>query len=408
MADVDHHFPDPPDANACEWIGSPIGISNIITRAQGLRWARMESLDADPELYGTLKKAAFRVMSGRHLFIHDVVIHGVRARIATNSFHLADFCRDHGYGLGEWEQWTGQRPPPRPQLTLYAFIHVPGVRDGTYEFRPSGEIYTFNTSYYGQLESALLSGVHGVLNRDLGAHVLQGALLEVDRRGIFCSAPDAHMLQRLLHSSSVRLHAEGAVCIRLAPPLPEGRNPSLSDDFPKTAKADRARLRAFGFRCHKKFYMQTAWEGIFPAQAAVLMKSRFENVPDASPSFVRRERERLEKAAAAWPAVERDRALDTAARLLVCENARAMVDPAAFFGKEKTVPDPRRALEIAAVVTSRRDSPGRPAAGGDPAFLKPLVPWHELSALGEGCADEIALLLGRAAKTPAEFSRSAR
>src|SRR5690242_5047247 len=110
-----YSFPAPPTAESSEWHGSPMGVSNIITRTKGRTAVHNKIVDATPGLLEKLLKSAHdhidRIAGKEKVHQHDVVIHGIRVRATTNSQHLYDFWKDNWYSPEEWSHLTGQAPP---------------------------------------------------------------------------------------------------------------------------------------------------------------------------------------------------------------------------------------------------------------------------------------------------------
>ena len=123
-------FPDSPAPELTEWSGSPVGVSNTITRTKGRTAVHNKTVDATPGLLDKLLTSAhshLNAIEGREpVYRHDVMIHGVRVRATTNSQHLYDFWADNWYSLSEWKNITGQAPPSEPRVNVYALHGVKG------------------------------------------------------------------------------------------------------------------------------------------------------------------------------------------------------------------------------------------------------------------------------------------
>src|SRR5215470_8440569 len=121
-------FPTPPSPDVAEWPGTPLGVSNTITRTKGRTAVNNKTVDATPGLLDKLMRSAHDQLngtrSGREVHEHDVVIHGIRVRAVTNSRHLYDFWVDNWYGVEEWKRITGQAPAAEPQVRVYALLGV--------------------------------------------------------------------------------------------------------------------------------------------------------------------------------------------------------------------------------------------------------------------------------------------
>src|SRR5713226_5214219 len=94
-------FPPPPAPDSSEWPGSPIGVSNTITRTKGRTAVHNKTVDATPGLLDKLLESAnhrlSRIAGQEPIYAHDVMIHGLRVRATTNSQHLYDFWIDNWY-----------------------------------------------------------------------------------------------------------------------------------------------------------------------------------------------------------------------------------------------------------------------------------------------------------------------
>src|SRR5436309_643797 len=88
-------FPPPPGPDAVEWPGEPIGRTNVVTRTRTRTQFHDKTIDDVPGRREHLVNAAiaYVVQNGRgdSIFLHDVVIHGIRVRAITNSEHLIQF-----------------------------------------------------------------------------------------------------------------------------------------------------------------------------------------------------------------------------------------------------------------------------------------------------------------------------
>src|SRR5947209_5894017 len=104
MADeTPYSFPPAPTPDASEWPGSPIGVSNTITRTKGRTAVHNKTVDQTPglleKLLESVDRRLKRIEGNDAVYQHDVVIHGVRVRATTSSRHLYDFWTDNWYGV---------------------------------------------------------------------------------------------------------------------------------------------------------------------------------------------------------------------------------------------------------------------------------------------------------------------
>ena len=196
-----YSFPEGPTPEAVEWPGTPIAARNTITRTKGRTKVHDKTVDRKPGLLTRLLANATAAIvdagregtrssnSGRSVYGHDVVIHGIRVRAVTNSEHLISYWRDNWYAVEEWERITGQRVAESPQILTVALGGVPTESEAAYYSRANNMVVFFNTSYYGQLKSWVLGAVGRYLASEYGVHSIHGAVVEKDGRGILYIAP---------------------------------------------------------------------------------------------------------------------------------------------------------------------------------------------------------------------------
>ena len=301
-----------------ETSGTLIGLSNIVTTATA-RVPAGPDADAAPGLRDRLRTNAMRALEGRESFIHDAVILGRRVRLFSNSHHLADFWADNWPGEGEWKASTGQVVPREPALTVHALTRVDAETPASYASAARGEVYLFNSSYYGDLRACTMEA----LGRAVAAEgrLLHGAAVETGGRTLLLLYPKEVIHPTpawgLLESPGSRLLAEGWLF-----------------------RDATARLHPV----EKGLYLRTSFVESYPEYAARLLRSKFENVPDAAPA------EADAKAAAVQKVLETalrsdpkqvlrplpaDRQRDLLLRLILSPDARVMVEPSALLAKSR-------------------------------------------------------------------------
>src|SRR3989454_8598374 len=224
-------FPSPPSPDSSEWPGSPLGVSNVITRTKGRTAVHDKSVDATPGLIERLLKSAHdhlgRIDGKEPAYTHDVVIHGIRVRARTNSPHLFDFWVDNWYSLEEWQRRTGLAPPPKPRVEVYALHGVKDQQEAAYYSREKNTIIFFNTSYYGQLKSWVLGAVGRILAAEFGIHSIHGACVEIGGKGLLYIAPTGTGKSTgsygLMTFPQTRFHSDDWVYIRYVYRTTDGR-----------------------------------------------------------------------------------------------------------------------------------------------------------------------------------------
>ncbi len=430
-------FPAPPSPELSEWPGTPLGVSNTITRTKGRTAVHNKTVDATPGLYEKLLKSAHdhleRVAAKEPARTHDVMIHGIRVRATTNSRHLYDFWEDNWYSLEEWRRLTGQSTPAEPRVMVYALHGVRNEQEAAYYSRSNNAIIFFNTSYYGQLKSWVLGAVGRILAAEYGIHSIHGACVEKAGKGVLYIAPTgtgkSTSSYGLMTYPKTRFHSDDWVYVRYTYATragqrvfllsAEGSDGSQARGFQvyrwvERHAADRqARLRAialdhadlgltlgdldlskpieaYAYTSEKIFYLRTNLAENFPASAAELLASKEENVPDVTPAFLGRERATLENIAASLRQA-RDGSVagqlrgrselelaEISGRLIAFDNARSMLDIGKVLPAERVYTNPLEPVRLAAVMLLKRNP-------DDPTVLERLEldPFMERLLVGE-------------------------
>lgn len=351
--------------------GTLIGLSNVMTGAVS-RVAAGPDPDASAGLCDRLRTHARRALEGRESFIQDAVILGRRVRLFSNSHHLADFWTDNWPGEGEWKAATGLPVPRDPALTVHAMIGVAPEPAASYFSASCCEVFLFNSSYYADLRACTMEALGRILAAE--GRLLHAGAVEAGGRTLLLLYP-----KELLHPTPVwglldppgsRLLAEGWVYRDAA-----------------------GRIHAI----ERHLYVRASFVENYPEHAARLLRSKFENVPDAGPA------EADARAADVQAVLEAalrndpkqllrtlppDRQRDLVLRLLLSRDARGMVDPAALLGKSRLTRGPA----TPAAVFSLKAKDGEPIR---PATLELFSgPCYEVHAGGfAGRPRELARLI---------------
>jgi hypothetical protein len=304
--------------------GTLIGLSNVLTASKARPPAGADP-DADAGLRDRLHVRSLRALEGREAFIHDAVIHGHRVRLYTNSHHLADFWRDHWPTEAEWLRAAGRAVLHAPVLTVYAIIHESEESEAAYVSGSGGEVYLFNTSFYGALRAATLDAL--ARNRHFaGIRLVHGGMVEIGDRGVALNYPVEVIhptpVWGLMENPGTRFLAEGWFAV-------EGDGQACA--------------------LEKQLYVRTSLVASYPKYEPLLRLSKFENVPDPTPALIDR------GMAAAQPVVEYaaqhpsraafahlppEKAREIAIRLTASDDSRVLVAPAALFGKSRIAAGP--------------------------------------------------------------------
>jgi len=411
-------FPPSPSPEAIEWPGTPVGAGNRITRTKTRTALHDKSIDRLEGRRDALVNAAVTHITKRaahdSIFLHDVIIHGIRVRATTNSPHLHDFWVENWYSPEEWRTTTGLTPPSQPQVTVFALGGVGDQQEAAYYSRRTNTIVFFNTAYYGQLKSWVLGAVGRVLAEDFGIHSIHGACVEKDGKGVLYIAPTgtgkSTSSYGLMTFPRTRFHSDDWVYVRYTYPTADGRQlhpmrvqmPGgreikgfrvfrwLENEGARSADAivsgvdlenhdlsvpvsmlDRGGgITAHAYTSEKVFYLRTNLAENFPLVSQALLRSKMENVPDVTPAFlaqyepvlmnlvdaIRTDRGEVGEHFAHTSQDELTRLL---ARFIAFDNARAMLDISQVFPPERMFTNPMEPVRLTTVFLLKRNREDR-------------------------------------------------
>ena len=430
-------FPEAPSGNASEWPGSPLGISNTITRIKSRTTTHNKVVDATPGLLEKLLKSVrdhLNLIAGdAPIYQDDVVIHGIRVRATTDSAHLHDFWVENWYSPAEWQHFSGQAPPAEPRIKVYAMLGVGGEQEAAYYSRSTNTVIFFNTSYYGQLKSWVLGAVGRILAAEYGIHSIHGACVEKSGKGVLYIAPTgtgkSTSSYGLMEYPQTRFHSDDWVYVRytyaarggrrICVLTTEGTDGSKArgyqvygwierhasdtaarltamtlDDEPLTlmlGDLDLAKpLEAYAYTSEKIFYLRTNLVENYPLAACQILESKEENVPDVSDAFVVHNAVTLENVIGefrnsqngefcrALAGTPEDALRRICARLIAFDNARAMLDMSKVLPAERVYTNPMEPVKLSAVILLKRNP-------DDPAVLShlPIDVFMERLLIGE-------------------------
>ncbi len=405
-------FPDPPDPDDIEWPGTPIGLSNVITRTKGRTKVHNKSVDRTSGLLESLLASANRKQAeDPHATVsRDVIIHGIRVRATTNSPHLMDFWIDNWYSPSEWERITGQRPPEAPHVTVHAFGRVRDQQEAAYYSRANNAIVFFNTAYYGQLKSWVLGAVGRVLAEEHGIHSIHGACVARNGRGVLYIAPTgtgkSTSSYGLMDYENTRFHSDDWVYVRYVYTLRDGTKIAPLTVVPSSGAPVRGfrvfrwidthqgdltaliegmdlenrqrkvalgeidfskPIEAYAYTSEKIFYLRSNLVENFPLSAYEMLQSKFENVPDVTRRFIDSNRlviddilndllnHPVRDLARYFSGMPRDQLIELVARMFAFDNARAMLDISRVLPQERVFTNPMEPLKLAAVILLKRN-----------------------------------------------------
>ncbi len=406
-----YSFPPPPEPSASEWAGTPIGLTNTITRTKGRTAVHNKTVDATPGLLDKLLQSVHDQLdrsSLERVFEHDVVIHGIRVRATTNSPHLMDFWKDNWFGAAEWARLIGP-PPAEPRIQVYALLGLTNEQEVAYYSRAANTIVFFNTSYYGQLKSWVLGAVGRILASEFGIHSIHGACVEKAGKGVLYIAPTgtgkSTSSYGLMTYPQTRFHSDDWVYVRYTYRTRDGRRVFLLtaqgsdgshargyevyrwveghhadkparltamtlDNRPlELALADldlSQPIEAHAYTSEKVFYLRTNLVENYPLAAFEIVSSKEENVPDVSDAFMAGKREvvanvvrdlrRAHNQHSHGLEMMSESELGQAmARLIAFDNARSMLDMSRVLPRERCYTNPMEPVKLRAVMLLKRN-----------------------------------------------------
>lgn len=402
---VPYYYPPAPSPDAFEWEGGVAGVQNVITRTQSALALCDRNVDARPaRRQGLLATAIHFVRQhASQILEKDVILHGCRVRLWTNSHHLADFWQDNWFSPEEWERSVGLPAPAEPRVLAYALCGVPTEPEGAYYSPAMDTVFLFNTASYEILQNWVLGAVARVLAVETGVHSVHGSCLEYHEQGILLVAPSnsgkSTCCYGLMALSTARFHSDEWVFLRyfwptpgrqdrLASPqavtLPDGRRlqgtaaiqwclaqeqwgPAAVRVEAVNPEGRMLRLRgedfdfsqppaAQAYISEKMAYLRTALAQFFPEAESVFSHAKLENVPCVDPSGAPAPPE-----AEGCPGRPAARSAHCSP-FTVCHQGRAMVDPQQLFGRARVWSHPWRGLPLQQVLFLRPGLPGGAAA----------------------------------------------
>lgn len=408
-----YFFPSSPVPSAIEWQGTPIGISNTITRTKGRTAVHDKTIDKTPGKRDDLLKSVERHMAENPrepIYRHDVIIHGIRVRATTNSRHLFDFWETNWYSPEEWQEITGQKPPRDPKILVYAFGGVRDEPEAAYYSRKTNTIVFFNTSYYGQLKSWVLGAAGRVLAEEYGIHSIHGACVEKEGEGILYIAPTgtgkSTSSYGVMTYPNTRFHSDDWVYVRYTYSSRDGRRIApiavvdgqdqvngyacfrwLEANSHKKSAVIRgwdlknalvevtvgdldpsAAREAYAYTSEKVFYLRSNIVENFPLAACELLHSSFENVPDITSLFREKNAQLMQTSAQAALAADEDshcgflrevateQVEEDMGRMAAFDNARAMLRIENVFSVDRCFVNPLEPVKLRTVFLLKRNS----------------------------------------------------
>jgi hypothetical protein len=366
-------FRSAPNSDAFEWPGTTVGVSNTITRVRGPIPAERQ---LDPQRCAPLVRRARRGLEGTESYVGDAIIHGVRVRLFSDSHHVGDFWTGNWLGPQEWRGLTGQIPPERPRLTIYAMGAVKDREPAAFICPERDTILILGSTWYGTVRDLTLAHVGRILAEEEGAHLVRASAAVAGSHAVLSGTSAFALMQtpgsRFLSHDAVivryayrrraggwvapieargskgwrvfewidRHAAEGKARVRGI--LDDGRPIEL--DLEDLALAE---MRAFAYLAEARAYAPTGLVREFPAHTRSILRSKLENAPEAGAIDDAGIDEVAAGAAAAGlpPATARDIAF----RLVAYDGTRALLDPEHAFGRARIVRNPWEPAHVGSI-----------------------------------------------------------
>lgn len=223
-----------PTVTPYEEVGPLFGQTNMMTRPRALIQPESGPVD-DTQI------AVARRHLGDRSRIHDMILHGVRVRLFTNSHHLYQFARDYFYSAADWRAETGAPLPRSPHAQIFA---TTGVADqpGRAIVDPQRRIgLVLNSAHFGTLRAAILAAAAEVLETDFGILTLSAAAVSWnDRVAILSGRPGSGTTacaMALSPNPGHRFFSDGALHVRFVIPASLNRKVHPFEIAPKKGPA---------------------------------------------------------------------------------------------------------------------------------------------------------------------------
>lgn len=325
-----------------EWEGEAAGLSNLSTKARA--HASAQDCNVSDAALPRLLASARLVMQGPDNHIHDAVIHGVRVRLFTNSFHLSDFFTQSFAGPREWSGWTGVDAPAQPEISAYAYLAAEDQPESAHYHASSRTILIFNNAFFGQVRDWVLGAVARLLAEERGIlFAPAGAVARGDHAALLLP-DDGTAAFAAMREPDARLIGAAGAFVRFAFSTKQGR-------WVSPVCAGEAR----GWRVFR--WLEThPGETDAPVRAITLddrvhdlkLKDFDLSAPPRAFAFPADRRAYVPTTAVRDPGVLKRARLENG----TTPAARALLDPVEVFGRPRSCPGPLDSAHIAGVLVS--------------------------------------------------------
>ncbi|MEZ7892244.1 MAG: hypothetical protein QMC67_10890 [Candidatus Wallbacteria bacterium] len=219
--------------NLFEYDGLKIGLSNIITASKNLFLDRAENkVYVDEYILEKMFSHIKAIEEKEKMFFCDVIIHGVRVRLTTNSKHLSEFFTENFYNAREYsEQLQAYEGSYQTSIVPYRIniYAINGIFENNpgYDYNPvTNTIYIFNCSFYKLLFLLVTEAVSKILREERGFFLERSATFEKNKKNFTLIMPEEssdfidsiynHICFKIMADQSVKLQAMSHNVFRLA------------------------------------------------------------------------------------------------------------------------------------------------------------------------------------------------
>ncbi len=379
-----------PNATDFEWSGTIVGVSNAVTRVRG---PVAVDRNIDSQMCEHFLQLARRALEGYQCHIHDAVIHGVGVRLFTDSHHVADFWSHHWFTPQEWREATGEVPPAKPRLTVYAIGNLPGREPIAYACPSRDTVLVLGSTWYGTVRDETLAALSRILADEQGAYLLRASATSSAGQATLSTGTGrtTHAFSAM-ESLAARYISDDATVVRFAYRrraggwvLPTAAGPASgwrALDWLDSAKDPDAHVRgvteegypieldvedldlkdtkALAYAGERRAYVRTSLVRRFPGQAWTFVRSTIENAPE--PSTPDGDAEDITRATMGtgdvagrsfFASLPPPKAQEIVARFIDSDGTRAMIDPIQVFGRSRVVRSPWASTPVTTVVRLR-------------------------------------------------------
>jgi len=188
------YFTPPADnanASSFEYEGAKIGISNTIcTVRKNFTNSPSNQINVDELVFEKMFAHIKNIEGKEKIFLCDIIVHGVRVRLTTNSKHIAEFFTDNFYNPREYSEQL-QTLGIEKQGSIVPFkVNIYAI-NGLFDNAPlycyhasTNSIYIFNCSFYSVLYEHVMNAISKILREDRGFLIEKCCVIEKNKESV--------------------------------------------------------------------------------------------------------------------------------------------------------------------------------------------------------------------------------